>query len=262
VIPVSTLHVSPDLAQPPAPTPAVPPQLSVAAALPAPAAPPEEVAVPVPVYLGFVVTTPPVAPPAKPVRPLQTTAAKPAPKPVAIPAPLPSGPAGPPHRRPPDRSRGEEQDLDSKVQRDLEAGHWEQALKELDDWSARFPQSKLTPQRLYQYMQAHSALAHPDRVLEFGAALMSPGQAGLDERQTAAVLYLTTVNAAALPKPSKEQRALGAAAAQSLLESLPRYFEESRRPGTMSSEQWTASRKQLETAARDALKKLLPRPAA
>ena len=111
-------------------------------------------------------------------------------------------------------------------------------------------------------MQAHSALAHPDRVLEYGAQVLASnptaGEGALNEQQTAAILYLTMVNAGAIAKPSQPQRALGAAAAQSLLDSLPSYFEDKRRPSGTSAEQWNGSRKQLETAARDALRKLAP----
>jgi hypothetical protein len=212
----------------------------------------EEVPVPVPVYVGFVITGSPPPAPAKPAKPVQPVAAKPAPKPIAIPAPLPPGP---PHR-PRARLASEEQSAEAKVRSDLDQGQWSKALDDLDEWTRAFPQSKLPALRLYEYMQTQSALAHPDRALEYGAALLSSGQGGLDEQQTASVLYLTMVNAAALPKPSKEQRALGAAAAQSLLDGLPHYFEDSRRPGMTSSEQWRASRKQLETSAREALKKL------
>jgi hypothetical protein len=181
------------------------------------------------------------------------------PKPVTIPAPVP------PHnpRHPIDRPRdGQEGATVSRVQTDLETGRWTKALDDLDDWTRRYPQSPLAALRLCDYMQAHSALAHPDRVLEYGAQVLASnptaGEGALNEQQTASVLYLTMVNAGAIAKPSQQQRALGAAAAQSLLDSLPSYFEDKRRPTGTSTEQWTGSRKQLETAARDALRKLAP----
>ncbi len=224
---------------------------------------PEEVLVPVPVYEGFIITAAPPAP-AKPGAPTQSASSKPAPKPVTIPAPLPShGPRHPVGRGAKD---GDEETAASQVQRDFRAGRWTQALEDLDAWTRRYPQSQLVALRLYDYMQAHSAMAHPDRVLEYGAAVMTRNPVGdvsqgaLDEQQTAGVLYLTMVNAQAIPKPSREQRALGAAAAQSLLDSLPRYFQDGRRPPESSPEQWIVSRRQLETAAREALKKLAPRP--
>lgn len=234
------------------------PQPTVIATPPPP--PPEEVtvAVPVPIYLGFVVTATP--PPSRKSATLgQTASSKPAPKPVTIPAPLP------PHnpRRPIDRPRdGQEGQAVSRVQADFETGRWTKALDDLEDWTRRYPQSTLSALRHYDYMQAHSALGHPDRVLEYGAQAISGSEGGLDEQQVAGVLYLTMVNAGAIAKPSQQQRALGAAAAQSLLDSLPSYFEDKRRPIGTSAEQWTGSRKQLETAARDALRKLAPKPAA
>jgi hypothetical protein len=219
-----------------------------------------EVPVPVPVYVGFVVTAMPTPPPrAKPTLPARTLTSKPAPKPVAIPAPLP------PHnpRHPIDRPRDGQEGLAMfKAETDIEMGRWTKALDELDDWTRRYPQSQLIALRLYDYMQAHNALAHPDRVLEYGARVLASnpmtGEGALNEQQTAAALYLTMVNAGAIPKPSQQQRALGAAAAQSLLDSLPRYFEDNRRPSGTSSEQWSGSRKQLETAARESLGKLAP----
>jgi hypothetical protein len=261
---VNALHVLPDQpSQPSAQIERAPQPAVIVTPPPTPPSPPEEVEVPVPVpvYLGFVVTPPPPA--AKPALPIQSPpmppSGKPAPKPVTIPAPLP------PHnpRRPIDRPRdGQEGLTASRVQTDLETGRWTKALDELDDWTRRYPQSQLVALRLYDYMQAHSALAHPDRVLEYGAQVLtsSPmtGEGALNEQQTASVLYLTMMNAGAIAKPSQQQRALGAAAAQSLLDSLPRYFEENRRPSGTNSEQWTGSRKQLETAARDSLRKLAP----
>jgi hypothetical protein len=265
LVSVNALRVMPEPAAPAAPPteaarPPRPPQPTVIVTPPAPA--PEEVLVPVPVYEGFVVyVTPP--PSSKPAQPAQSASAKPAPKPVTIPAPLPSH--GP--RHPAGRAKdGDEDTAASQVQRDFRAGRWTQALQDLDEWTRRYPQSQLIALRLYDYMQAHSAMAHPDRVLEYGAAVMTRNPVGdvsqgaLDEQQTAGVLFLTMVNAQAIAKPSREQRALGAAAAQSLLDSLPRYFQDGRRPPESSAEQWATSRRQLETAAREALKKLAPRP--
>jgi hypothetical protein len=258
LVSVNALRVLPEPAEPAQPASvrieSAPQPAAIAAP---PPAPPEEVAVPVPVpvYLGFVVTA--TAPP--PAKPVQTVSSKPVPKPVTIPAPL--SPHNP--RRPIDRPRdGQEGPAVLRVQADFETGRWTKALDDLDDWTHRYPQSTLSALRLYDYMQAHSALAHPDRVLEYGAQLISGGEGGLDEQQVAGVLYLTMVNAGAIAKPSKQQRELGAAAAQSLLDSLPRYFEDNRRPPGSSVEQWAGSRKQLETVSREALKKLAPRPAA
>ena len=101
-----------------------------------------------------------------------------------------------------------------------------------------------------------------EKLLEYGAALMSKNPAGrLDAQQTLGVLYLVTVNAAAIPRPNKPQRELGKAAAQALLEALPAYFEDSRRPAATNETEWRQSRRRLETAARGALKTLGAQPA-
>jgi hypothetical protein len=224
----------------------------------------EEVPVPVPVYEGFLVLSSQLPPTAKPAPTTQTAAAKPAPKLVAIPPPLPS----PGRRRPIPRQRSSDEDAAAgQFQRDFVSGRWAKSLIDLDEWTQRYPQSDMGAVRLYDYMQAHSALAHPERVLEYAAIVMarSPAygpEAPLDEQQMTAVIYLAMVNAQAIARPSKEQRALGLAAAQSLTEILPRYFDEGRRPPGSSSEQWADSRKQLEVAAREAMKKLAGRPGA
>ncbi len=222
------------------------------------------VPVPVPVYAGFFIVAAPERTP-KHGQPAKSTASKPVPQAVVIPPPAPLH--GPQH--PVGRPRDpREQQPRSNARVDLDNGRWQEALDDLDDWARRYPQSAFAAERLYGYMQAHSALMHPDRVLEYGALALSrhavagAREGALDEQQAAGVLFLTMVNAEAIAKPTREQRALGLAAAQSLLESLPRYFQDDRRPADSTFESWDGSRKQLETAAREALKKLAPRPAA
>jgi hypothetical protein len=78
----------------------------------------------------------------------------------------------------------------------------------------------------------------------------------LNDQQTLGVLYLVTVNAAAIPRPSNPQRVLGKAAAQAMAETLPAYFEERRRPSETSETEWQQSRRRLEAAARNTLKAL------
>jgi hypothetical protein len=266
LVPVNALRVTP-IAEPSTEAPAAAVRSAprpIVATPPQPAPAPEEVFVPVPVYAGFFWVRPAAAPPPAPAQSAAAASAKPAPKPIAIPAPLPHG-----SHHPVDRSRDAADDQPASLfQADLAAGRWAKALKDLDDWTRANPQSKLATLRLYDYMQVHSAMAHPERVLEYGAAVMSrspaanQGEGSLSEQQMAGVLFLTVVNAAAIAKPSHDQRALGLAAAQSLLDILPRYFQDNRRPAESSYDLWTSSRKLLETAARDALKKLSGRPAA
>jgi hypothetical protein len=264
LISVNALRVTPEPQSEPATQPARVERAPRPTVIVTPPPATQEVLVPVPVYEGFIILGSPGAPWKGSPR-TQASSSQPAPKPVTIPTPLPVH--APRHTvgRPRDNAEDIEE---SKFQSDLRAARWAKALEDLDDWSKRYPQSKLAALRFYDYMLAHSAMAHPDRVLEYGALVMArnpatnQGEGALDEQQTAGVLFLTMVNAEQIAKPSREQRALGAAAAQSLIEILPRYFQDDRRPAESTPEQWAGSRKQLEIAARDALKKLSGRPAA
>jgi len=278
------LRVDPDLpsltpdAPPPAPPelPEAPPPPAVitVTAPPAPPLPPDEVIVPVPEYIGAVIVTRPAqtasksasAPPA-PVAAAKTPAPAPtppaaAPAPTPVPVPTPAPPERTP--RPPAKRAtqpGETRSM-NQFQRDFVQANWTKAMEDLDDWSRKYPQSDAADERLYDYMQVHSMTARPDKVLEYGAALMSKNPAGrLDAQQTLGVLYLVTVNAAAIPRPNKPQRELGKAAAQALLEALPAYFEDSRRPAATNQTEWQQSRRRLESAARGALKTLGAQPA-
>jgi hypothetical protein len=145
----------------------------------------------------------------------------------------------------------------SQFNRDFAEANWTKSMDDLDEWSRRYPQSDFADDRLYDYMQIHSAAARPEKVLEYGAALMAKNLAGVfEDQQTLGVLYLVTVNAAAIPHPNNPQRALGKAAAQAMMETLPVYFDESRRPSAASETDWQKSRRRLESAARNALKTL------
>jgi hypothetical protein len=156
---------------------------------------------------------------------------------------------------------GEESAM-NQFHRDFVQANWNKAMDDLDEWSRKYPRSDAADERLYDYMQVHSMAARPDKVLEYGAALMSKNPAGsLDGPQTLGVLYLVTVNAAAIPHPNNPQRALGKAAAQAIIEALPDYFEDSRRPSATSESDWQQSRRRLEIAARGALKTLGAQPA-
>jgi hypothetical protein len=151
---------------------------------------------------------------------------------------------------------GEERAM-NQFRRDFAQPNLVKSMDDLDEWLRRYPQSEFADDRLYDYMQVHSAAARPDKVLAYGAALMAKNLAGVfEDHQTLGVLYLVTVNAAAIPRPNNPQRALGKAAAQAMMETLPAYFEESRRPAETSEVDWQKSRRRLEVAARNALKTL------
>ncbi len=263
LIPLQSLRTMPEpQAEPPAPARAPapkterPPRPQVITTPP----PPQEVMVPVPVvYEGIVILTAPAAAPPPPASRHFSSSKSTPPQSVVIPTPLPSRiPARPPRQRP-DPIEERQAHL---VLQDLNAARWGTALSELDDWTKGYPESRLAATRLYDYVQVHSALAHADRALEYARVLLTQnlGQS-LDEQQIAGLLYLTLRNAEAIRTPSPEQRALGAAAAQSLLGILPQYFRDDRRPPDSSTEQWAFARQHLTAAAQEALQKFAARPA-
>jgi FecR protein len=237
----------------------VPPPRPIIIVTPPPP-PPEEVIVPVPEYVGAVFVTPPAQGAAESAQG-GSKSAKAAPVTVATakppaPAPVPAPPVNPPRRPKRAKDAGEERAM-NQFHRDFAQANLAKSTDDLDEWSRRYPQSDFADDRLYDYMQVHSAAAHPDKVLEYGAALMAKNLDGVfEDQQTLGVLYLVTVNAAAIPHPDNPQRALGKAAAQAMMETLPAYFEESRRPAAASEADWQKSRRRLEAAARSALKAL------
>jgi hypothetical protein len=165
-------------------------------------------------------------------------------------------PVSPPGRPKRTNDPGEQRAI-NQFHRDFAQKNLAKSMEDLDDWTRRFPQSDFADDRLYDYMQVHSMAGRPDKVLEFGAALISKDLAGIsDEQEKLGVLYLVTVNAAAIPHPTNPQRALGKETARALMETLPAYFEESRRPAGTDDADWRNSRRRLETAARNAIKTL------
>jgi hypothetical protein len=272
LVAVNTLRVQPAPPPPPAPAPAPAPKTVVRERQPiivvTPPSPPEEIPVPVPVYLGFIITVPqPVyLPPSnrgKQPAPVTQTASNPpktGPKPIAIPEPLPWTGTRRPHVRPVDNG---EMEISKQFDSDFQAARFTAALEDLDNWVKRYPRTELAMLRLYDYMQANSALAHPEHVVEYGAAAIAHNMqtdGALNDQQVVGLLYLTMINATAIAKPNHDQRAMGASAAQALLDSVPKLFDESRR--SLSPRQWSAAREEIETAAREALKKLSSKPAA
>lgn len=259
VIPVNALRVTPVETEAAASATPPPPRPAVVVTQPAPPPPPQEieVPVPVPVIAGFFVVTEPPPPARNSKQPSESS--KPAPKPVTIP---PFAMQGPQHPAPRPRD-SREAGLSGRFDLDFSQGHWEKSLAALDEWTNMYPETKLATRRFYDYLQAHSALGRPDDVLQDAARLMTDRASlanDLDERQRLVLLYLTAVNAQALPKPTREQRSLGAAAAQSLLDMLPTYSAEYRRPSGSDPTQWWQAWRNVDGTARNALVQLHGRP--
>lgn len=238
-----------------------------------PADPPQtvEIAYPVPVYTGIVLT-PPDHPDSK--RP---------PSPVSPPRPLPTGAAtgsAPPRRDvarnsssvdtvrhksdppPPSviardkRFHAGEREIAGEVIKDVNSNNFAKALANLDAWSQRYHESEYKDDRSYYYVVAHNGLQQSAKVLETAAPLVSrAGETSLDDpRQIILVLYLASVNAQKVTHPTREQFTTGQTAARTLLETVPGYFTPENRPPATSTADWAKARADLEAAARITLR--------
>jgi FecR protein len=130
-------------------------------------------------------------------------------------------------------------------------------IQDLDAWSQKYSQSDFIADRLYLYIQAYARLkpVRPRKVLEYGAQLMVNDLKAQfqDPQQVLVVLYLVTVNAAAIPNPRSEELAAGRAAARELLDGLPAFFAADRMPPNMTAADWKKSRSDMEATARKTL---------
>ena len=127
-------------------------------------------------------------------------------------------------------------------------------LQDLDRWAQKYPRSDFMYDRLYLYVLACSRIkpAQPSKVVHYGAPLVAKDLKTVfqDPRQILVVLYLVTFNAANLPNPSDAQLKAGCHAARELLEGLPAFFAEDRRPPNVTAADWKKSRSEMEARRR------------
>jgi hypothetical protein len=214
-----------------------------------PAPEPEQVAVPVPVpypvIAGIISPIPPPPSkqtPSKSSPPKQTAAAtKPAP-----PAPSPAPPSPhQPHKKLHDRTEGE---LYNRVLQESEPAR---QLVDLDTWTQRYPESDFEPERSVLYMRAYSATGHPDKVVDIASRLMDRGLEKIlaEPTEVMSVLYLTTLSASQLSRPTRDQRAIFYKASQNLLAYTPLFFASNRRPSNVNEKDWRDAREYMESMA-------------
>ena len=212
--------------------PAPPPQVIVVSA---PPPPPEEVYVPVPVLESVVIYAPifhiAYGDPRQPPAPGVGLAALPQ-------RPLGRPPATPGERRKKPRN-DEEARMEANALGNVRAQQWTKAMTSLEAWAARFPESDFVDERLYYMAQASHYLKRPDHVLEFAAAVMAKGdKAWLEAWKTVDLAYLVATETAVMKKVTVQQRTLGHAAAQSLVEMAGQYFVEANRPTEVAAGDW------------------------
>ncbi len=236
------------------PQPVVPPPpaplVIVTEGAPAPPADPEVIAVPVPVPSGIVFVGSRTAP---------RTAAKPV---AAAPTPPALVTAAARHDkggRPPAPAKkfknAAESSLVNGIVKELDAHDFQKAAADLDSWKDHFHDTEYADDRLYYYMLAYHGLNQPAKVVDVGGPLVLKPvtEAFEDAMQSLSVLYLAATNFQKLVKPTRDQGAVGRAAARELLEILPACFTAEHRPPVMSAADWAKSRTDLESLARETL---------
>lgn len=219
---------------------------------------PDTVFVPVPVYTGYVVTPQPSrdrkGAEAHPPTTSSILSASTTTKSRTSRTPPPTAPhVEPTHEKKFRNAR--ESELYNAVLRDTNDPA--KQVQDLDAWSREYSRSDFIADRLYLYVHAYSSLqpARPRKVVEYGAVLIAMDLKAQfqDQRQALAVLFLVTVNAAAIPNPRGEELAAGHEAARELLDGLPAFFEADRMPPNVTVAEWKKSRSDMEAIARKTL---------
>ncbi|HLK48106.1 MAG TPA: hypothetical protein VKT49_08230 [Bryobacteraceae bacterium] len=154
-----------------------------------------------------------------------------------------------------------EYDIFNNVIKDIQANNSAKAVTDLDTWTQKYPDSDYKDDRLYYYMQAYSKAnpPQPAKVVEYGMQLVNKGlkTTFTDPQQGPTVilnvLYLLTATIPTLPNPTPDQMALGEKSAHDLLDYLPTFFANDKKPAGTTDQAWTQARTQLETAAKKSL---------
>jgi len=237
--------------------PPPPPVVVITEPPPEPQQPAAPVAYPVPVYTGMVVMNPPQ--PATAPAPQTAVAKATAPPPPAVPRGRPSKTASPGAKpiepQPPGRRfRSGESEIAAAVAGDIAGNNFTKALEDLDRWTERYPRTDFLADRVYYYIVAYNGARQSAKVVDTARQLLPGGELALnDQRQMLLALYLTSVNAQKLPRPTRDQLAAGELAARTLLDSVPAYFTPRNKPPETTDDEWMKARADLEAAAKTTL---------
>ncbi len=129
-----------------------------------------------------------------------------------------------------------------------------QQIKDLDAWTAKYPNSDYKDTRLYMYMQAYSKVTppQPEKVLDYGSQLLSKDLKCIFAKQPNAplsVLFLMDSAFLQLPSPTPAQIADAGKIARQLLDQAKTFFAADKKPANTSDADWTKARVQIETVA-------------
>jgi hypothetical protein len=142
-----------------------------------------------------------------------------------------------------------------------------QQIKDLDQWTQKYPDSDYKDDRLDYYIQAYNANKQPDKVLEVGSQLMARDlkQVFKDPKQgpgqVLRILYLTSVNVLSIPNPTPDQVAIGDKAARALADYANEYFTASNKPANTSDADWAKTKNDVMNLSKTVVMTLMTRPA-
>jgi hypothetical protein len=141
-------------------------------------------------------------------------------------------------------------------------------IKDLDQWTQKYPDSDYKDDRLDYYIQAYNANKQPDKVLEVGSQLMARDLKSVfkDPKQgpgqVLRILYLMSVNviSPALKNPTPDQLAIGDKAARALTDYANEYFTAANKPAGTSDADWAKTKNDVLGLSKTVMMTLVSRP--
>jgi len=143
-----------------------------------------------------------------------------------------------------------------------------QQLKDLDQWTQKYPESDYKDDRLEMYIRAYNGTNQPAKVLEISSQLMARDLKSVfkDPKQGAGqvlgILYLSTVNILKLQPATPDQLATGEKAARALQDYAGEYFTAANKTAGVSDADWAKTKNDVLNISKMALMNIASRPGA
>jgi hypothetical protein len=142
-------------------------------------------------------------------------------------------------------------------------------IKDLDQWTQKYPESDYKDDRLAMYVGAYNAANQPSKVLEVVNGLLARDIKSVFMKdpktgpsQVLQVLYLGTLNFAKIPNPAPEEVTIGEKVIKALIDYVPEYFVAANKPANSSDADWAKTKGQVEDLAKGVMLSRATRPAA
>jgi hypothetical protein len=147
-------------------------------------------------------------------------------------------------------------DIYSAAAKDVVGGNFAQALKDLDTWKQKFPDTDFKNERQVLYVQAYSGAGQFDKTVDAAAPMIAAGVDTVfsdpkDAGQAIRVLFTAATAIVRIADPSAEQLAIADKAAHQLLDYNRKPLGADGKP--ISDTAWNDARNQLQPPARAAL---------